>query len=48
MSKDGAGVGSRYAFCESWKWKSLSRVWLFVTLWTIQYMEFSTPEYWSG
>ena len=21
---------------------------LFVTLWTIQSMEFSTPEYWSG
>ena len=30
------------------KWKSLSRVWLFVTLWTIQSMEFSKPEYWSG
>ena len=28
--------------------KSLSSVWLFVTLWTIQYMEFSRPEYWSG
>ena len=30
------------------KWKSLSRVWLFATLWTIQSMEFSRPEYWSG
>ena len=30
------------------KWKSLSRVWLFVTPWTIQCMEFSRPEYWSG
>ena len=30
------------------KWKSLSRVWLFVTPWTIQSMEFSRPEYWSG
>ena len=29
-------------------WKSLSRVWLFVTPWTIQPMEFSKPEYWSG
>ena len=29
-------------------WKSLSRVWLFVTPWTIQSMEFSRPEYWSG
>ena len=31
-----------------WKWKLLSRVWLFVTPWTIQSMEFSRPEYWSG
>ena len=30
------------------KWKSLSRFWLFVTPWTIQSMEFSRPEYWSG
>ena len=30
------------------KWKSLSRVWLFVTPWTIQSMAFSWPEYWSG
>ena len=29
------------------KWKSLSYVQLFVTLWTIQSMEFSRPEYWS-
>ena len=28
--------------------QSLSRVQLFVTLWTIQSMEFSRPEYWSG
>ena len=27
-----------------WKWKSLSRVQLFVTPWTIQSMEFSRPE----
>ena len=33
--------------CEM-KWKSLSRLWLFVTSWTIQSMEFSRPEYWSG
>ena len=33
---------------EKWKWKSLSCVWLFVTSWTIQSMEFSRPEYWSG
>jgi len=31
-----------------WKWKSLSHFWLFVTSWTIQSMEFSRPEYWSG
>ena len=31
-----------------WKWRSLSRVWLFVTPWTIQSMEFSRPEYCSG
>ena len=30
------------------KWKSLSRVWLFVTPWTIRSMEFSRPQYWSG
>ena len=30
------------------KWKLLSRVWLFATPWTIQSMEFSGPEYWSG
>ena len=29
-------------------WKSFSRVWLFVTPWTIQSMEFSRPEYWMG
>ena len=30
------------------KWKLLSRVRLFATPWTIQSMEFSRPEYWSG
>ena len=35
---------------EMWQseWRLLSRVWLFVTPWTTQYMEFSRPEYWSG
>ena len=28
-----------------WKWKSLSRVWLLATPWSIQSMEFSRPEY---
>ena len=32
-----------------WKWKCLSRVWLFATpSWSIQSMEFPRPEYWSG
>ena len=30
------------------KWKSFSCVWLFAIPWTIQSMEFSRPEYWSG
>ena len=34
-----------FGACE---WKSLSCVWLFVTPWTIQSMDFSRPEYWSG
>ena len=33
---------------QRWKWKLLSRVRLFATPWTIQSMEFSRPEYWSG
>ena len=36
--------------CNLWsevKWKSLSRVWLFVTPWTIQSMVCSRPEFWS-
>ena len=31
-----------------WKWKSISSVQLFATPRTIQSMEFSKPEYWSG
>ena len=31
-----------------WKWKSHSCVQLFATPWTIQPVEFSRPEYWSG
>ena len=33
---------------KQWKWKLLSCVQLFATPWTIQSMEFSRPEYWSG
>ena len=45
------------SFSNAWKWngkvKSLSRVWLLVTLWTAAYqappsMGFSRQEYWSG
>ena len=32
---------------QKWEWKSLSRVRILVTPWTIQSMEFSRPEYWS-
>ena len=35
-------------FIKCRKWKSLSLVQLFATPWTIQSMEFSRPEYWSG
>ena len=39
--------------CKLWewyevKWKSLSHVPFFATPWTIQSMEFSRPEHWSG
>ena len=30
------------------QWKSLGHVWLLAAPWTIQLMEFSRPEYWSG
>ena len=30
------------------RWTLLSHVWLFATPWTVQYMEFSSLEYWSG
>ena len=47
-------VGYRYKYCwKKWKWRSLSSVRLFMTLWTIVHwalllMEFSRQEYWSG
>ena len=31
-----------------WMWKLLSYVGLFATLWSLQSVEFSRPEYWSG
>ena len=30
------------------EWKSFSRVQLFANSWTVQSLEFSRPEYWSG
>ena len=43
------GPGMRIPYLgPEWKWKLLSRVWLFASLWTIQSMEFSRPEYSSG
>ena len=32
----------------NWKWKLFSRILLFATPWTVQAMEFSRPECWSG
>ena len=47
-----SGLKSQDAWSPSWrdevKSKSLSCVQLFATLWTVQSMEFSRPEYWSG
>ena len=37
-----------WCMVEKCKWKSLSRVQLFATPWSIQSKEFSRPEYWSG
>ena len=34
-------------FYRLWKLKLLSCVQLFASPWTIQYMEFSRPEYWN-
>ena len=42
------GDGAKHLWLWKWKWKLLDRVWLFVISWTIQSMEFSRPEYWSG
>ena len=39
---------SKGEILKGWKWKSLSCVQLFATLWTIQSMEFSRPEYGVG
>ena len=39
---------ARYSPSEWSEWKLLSCVWLFATPWTIQFMEFSRPEYWGG
>ena len=41
-------VSLNYISFYVWVWKLLSCVRLFVTLWTIQSMEFSRLEYWGG
>ena len=48
-----AGVEKLWAeveisFLDGALWKLLSHAWLFGTPWTIQSVEFSRPEYWSG
>ena len=43
------GVGSLFLLQQIFLTQELGRcVWLFETPWTIQYIEFSRPEYWSG
>ena len=42
------GNGLLPPFAHQVAFSKLSRVQLFVTPWTIQSMEFSRPEYWSG
>ena len=44
----GNGNTVKTQLLEKWKCKLLSCVRLFVTRWTIQSLEFSRPEYWSG
>ena len=46
--KLGHGLWVLVALSRKWKWKLPSHVPLFATPWTIQSMEFSRPEYWSG
>ena len=45
----GGDLRRRWRKCPfyEWKWKSLSRVRLFRTPWTVESTEFSRPEYWS-
>ena len=42
------GLQKSQTWLSEWKWKLLSHVQLFVAPWTIQSMEFSRSEYWSG
>ena len=44
----GGGVWKNWVPGSVSTWKVLSHVWLFATPWTIQSLEFSRPEYWSG
>ena len=42
------GVAKSRTWLSDWTELKVSRVWLFATPWTIQSMEFSRLEYWSG
>ena len=39
---------SRHEYWSEVKWKLLSHIQLFANPWTMQSVEFSKPEYWSG
>ena len=41
-------IQRKEAFLPPRECESLSHVWLFAIPWTVQSMEFSRPEYWSG
>ena len=48
-----SAVNSKHSKVSEWKVKSLSRVWLFATPWTVAYQAppsigFSRQEYWNG
>ena len=47
MTQDSLSLAGPFSLSEV-KWILLSRVWPFETPWTIQSMECSRPEYWSG
>ena len=44
----GCALNRERSLIWAWKWKALSRVWLFASPWTIEPTEFSRPQYWSA